>query len=214
MYQWDFSPVFDNAQLFIDGLEMTVLLTVITMASSLILGLVLALARLSNVKSLSAVTGVVVEFLRDTPLLVQIYWVYAVVPVPGFAAGYLGLTLNLSAFLSEVYRSGLQSIAAGQTEAGLALGMTKAVVLRRIVIPQAVVRMIPTFGSYWISLFRDTSLVTIIGVAELTHAAQQISVDSYRPFECYTALALIYLVLTLPQARFLDWLFKRVRGEG
>jgi polar amino acid transport system permease protein len=85
--------------------------------------------------------------------------------------------------------------------------------MRRIVLPQAVIRVVPPLGTYWISCFRDSSLVTIIGVFELSHAAQQVSTETYRPFEAYTILAVIYLILTYPQARALDWLFSRFRVQ-
>lgn len=211
MYNWDWSVVTDNWQLFAWGLARTVELVVITMTTSLVLGLVVAVLRMSRNKVASQAAYWYIEFFRGTPLLLQLYIIYQTGPFTSFVAGYIGLTLNLTAFLAEVYRSGLSSVSQRQTEAALALGMTPHKTLLRIVIPQAVLRVIPPLGTYWVSLFRDSALVAFIGVAEVMHAAQQISVDSYRPFEAFTALAIIYMVITYPQARLVGWLHEKLR---
>ena len=186
-YEWDFSVIGNYWPMLLHGIQITILLVFVTMISALVLGLAVAVARVSRYKLLQYAAAAYTEFLRGTPLLVQLYWVYYLFPVSAFVAGYLGLTLNLSAFIAEVYRSGLQSIDKGQREAGLAVGMSNFTVMRRVLIPQAVMRVIPPLGTYWISCFRDTSLVAIIGVYELTHAAQLISQGlrshpDYQPF--------------------------------
>ena len=112
-----------------------------------------------------------------------------------------------------MYRSGLSSVSRGQWEAAQALGLTHRKTLMRIIIPQAVLRVIPPLGTYWVSLFRDSALVAFIGVAEVMHAAQQISVDTYRPFEAFTALAILYMAITYPQARLVGWLHEKIRVE-
>jgi ABC-type amino acid transport system permease subunit len=160
---------------------------------------------------LSSAAAAYVSLFRGTPLLLQLYIVYQTGPFTSFEAGYIGLTLNLAAFLSEVYRSGLSSIGKRQWEAAFAIGMKEATALRRIIVPQAVLRVIPPLGTFWVSLFRDSALVAFIGVAEVMHAAQQVAISSYRPFEAYTALAVLYIAITYPQARLVSWLYERFR---
>lgn len=213
MYHWDWSVVTDNWQLFAWGLLKTVELVTITMATSLVLGLGVAVLRMSNNKYVSAIAYWYIEFFRGTPLLLQLYIIYQVGPFTSFMAGYIGLTLNLTAFLAEIYRAGLSSISQRQWEAAQALGLTHSKALRRIIIPQATLRVIPPLGTFWVALFRDSALVAFIGVAEVMHAAQQISVDSYRPFEAFTAVAVLYIVITYPQARLVGWLHERLRVE-
>lgn len=211
MYNWDWSVVTSNWPLFATGLVMTVQIVVLTMATSLVTGLLMAVARMSDNRFLSGAAKWYIEIFRNTPLLLQLYIMYRTTPLDSFLAGYIGLTLNLTAFLAEVYRSGLSSIGKGQWEAAMSLGMPRSKALRRIIIPQAIIRVIPPLGTFWVSLFRDSALVAFIGVAELTHAAQKIAVLTYRPFEAFTALAILYMVLTYPQARLVSWIHERLR---
>ncbi len=211
MYEWDWSAVTSNWPLFATGIVKTVEIVVLTMATSLVAGLLVAIARMSENRFVSGAAKWYIEIFRNTPLLLQLYIIYRTTPLNSFLAGYIGLTLNLTAFLAEVYRSGLNSIGKGQWEAAMSLGMPHRSALVRIVIPQAVIRVVPPLGTFWVSLFRDSALVAFIGVAELTHAAQKISIDSYRPFEAFTALAVLYMVLTYPQARLVSWIHERMR---
>lgn len=211
MYEWDWSVVLDNWQLFGWGLLQTVYLVVLVMASALILGFLLALARVSSMGIVRNCAAAYIAVFRGTPLLLQLYIIYQTGPFTSFGAGYLGLTLNLTAFLAEIYRSGLTSVSKRQWEAAYAIGMTQTTALRRIIVPQAILRVIPPLGTFWVSLFRDSALVAFIGVAEVMHAAQQVAIASYRPFEAYTALAVLYFVITYPQARLVAWLYDRFR---
>ncbi|TAL86954.1 MAG: amino acid ABC transporter permease [Candidimonas sp.] len=211
MYQWDWSVITTNWPLFGWGLLKTIEIVVITMATSLVTGLLMAILRMSKNRLLSGFSYWYIEIFRNTPLLLQLYIVYRSAQFGSFLAGYIALTLNLTAFLAEIFRSGLSSIDKQQWEAGLSLGMTSKSTLRRIIIPQAVRRIVPPLGTYWVSLFRDSALVAYVGVAELTHAAQEVSVNTYRPFEAFTALAIFYIVLTYPQARIVAWIHEKVR---
>lgn len=211
MYDWDWSVVYENRQLFAWGLLQTVYLVVLVMSSSLVLGLGLALARGSSVNLIRNAAATYIAVFRGTPLLLQLYIIYQAGPFDSFMAGYIGLTLNLTAFLSEIYRSGLSSVSKRQWEAAYAIGMTHQAALRRIIIPQAVLRVIPPIGTFWVSLFRDSALVAFIGVAELMHAAQEVAIASYRPFEAYTLVAIFYIAITYPQARLVSWLYERFR---
>lgn len=211
MDHWHWSVVFSHWEWFLAGGIMTVKLVVITMLTSLVTGLIVALCAYSRNRIIKGLAIAYIEILRDIPLLLELFFVFEVTPLSPFIAGYIGLTLNLTAFLAEVYRSGLTSIDAGQSEAGLTLGMTNRQVLRRIIIPQSVVRVIPPIGTFWVSLFRDSALVSIIGIHELTYQAQHLASITYRPLVVFTALAIIYMVLTYPQARLVSWIHERLR---
>lgn len=213
MYNWHWSVVTSNWELFLAGGIMTVKLVVVTMLTGLVLGLIVALGAMYTHRTVKKVFVAYIEIFRDVPLLLQLYFVYQVTSLGPFLAGYIGLTLNLTAFLAEIYRSGLSSISVGQSEAGASLGMTRLQVLKRIVVPQAVVRVIPPIGTFWVSLFRDSALVSIIGIHELTYQAQYLASTTYRPLEVFTALAIIYMVITYPQARLVSWIHERLRVQ-
>lgn len=211
--QWD--VVFDNWRIFLDGALLTIFLTVTTMALAIPGGLLLAFLRLSPVRGLSLAATCFVEFFRATPLLLQIYWVYYVLPaafgiqLDALTTAIVGLTCNVSAFNSETFRAGILSIRQGQWNAGLALGMSRAQVMTRIVLPQAVMRVLPALASTWVSLFKDTSLVAIISVPELSYVSLKLRAETYRILEVLTAVALIYWVLGYPQAKLVDWIHRR-----
>ena len=216
-YDWHFDVVAEEFDFLLGGLGLTVGLSVLSMAASLILGLLVSFARLSPWRLLRAVSSVYTDFLRGTPLLVQLLWIYYSLPIltgvtfSPFTSAAIALTLNLSAFVSEVYRAGIQSIGRGQREAALALGMSGWQAMRRIILPQSIRRVLPPLGSIWVSLFKDTALVSVIAVPELMYRGKVLSIETYRPLEIYTAVAIIYFLVTYPQARGVDWLFNRAR---
>jgi His/Glu/Gln/Arg/opine family amino acid ABC transporter permease subunit len=213
----DWSVVWDNRWRFVEGVEVTVMLTVATMAVALPGGLLLALLRLSPIRALSGATTGFVEFFRATPLILQIYWVFYVLPaafditLSEFTTALVGLSLNVSAFNSETFRAGIQSIRPGQWNAALALGMTKAQVMRKIILPQAIMRVLPALASTWVSLFKDTSLVSIIAVADLSYVALKIRSETFRVLEVLTAMAALYCLMGYPQAKLVDWMHRRFR---
>lgn len=211
MYHWDWSVLLQYWPLFLEGLIRTVEIAVLTMSTALLTGLLLALARISNSWIARRLAHWYIEVFRNIPLLLQLYIMYRATPLNSFMAGYVGLTLNLTAFLAEVYRSGLNSISKGQWEGARSLGMTETRLLTRIIIPQAVRRVVPPLGTFWVSLFRDSAMAAYIGVAELTHAALEVSIQTYRPFEAFTALAIAYMILTYPQARLVAWVHEKFR---
>jgi polar amino acid transport system permease protein len=209
-YQWHFEVVWKNLPLLLSGLEKTAMLTAISMALGLTLGLAVALCRIRYAWS-RALIVTYVEIFRTTPILVQLIWIYDVLPGVGlrfdpFWSAVVALTLNLGAYLSEIFRAGVLSISRGQTYAGLALGMTRVQVARVVVLPQAVRRVIPPLASMWVGLFKDTSLASAIAVAELSYQANTLAVRTYRPVEILTAVAVIYFLITYPQARIARWL--------
>jgi len=213
----DWSVVWDNLPRLWEGALMTIWLSIVTMALSIPGGLILAFMRLSRVRPVSKAATAFVEFFRATPLILQIYWVFYVMPaaldvrLSEFATALLGLTLNVSAFNSETFRAGILSIRGDQWNAGLALGMTKFQVMREIVLPQAVTRVLPALASTWVSLFKDTSLVSIIAVADLSYVALKIRSETYRVLEVLTAMAALYCLMGYPQAKLVDWLHRRFK---
>lgn len=211
--QWN--VVWDNWRIFFDGALLTIFLTVATMALAIPGGLILAFMRLSPYRFSRGAATAFVEFFRATPLLLQIYWVYYVLPaafgvqLDQMTTAIVGLSCNISAFNSETFRAGIVSIRQGQWNAGLALGMSRNQVLARIVLPQAVMRVLPALASTWVSLFKDTSLVAIISVPELSYVSLKLRAESYRILEVLTAVAVIYWLLGYPQAKLVDWLHRK-----
>lgn len=216
-YTWRFDVAIENLPVLLEGLGMTVLMTVSAMAVGLIVGLIVALMRLSPFRLVQAPAYVFTEVFRTTPLLVQVVWVFAVLPITTgvtlspFFSGLVALGLNVAAFMSEVYRAGIASVAAAQTNAALALGMTKSQAMRRVVLPQAVLRMVPPMAAMWVALFKDTSILAAIGVAEMMTQARFLASDTYRPLEIYTMVAVVYFLITYPQSLGVNRLFARFR---
>lgn len=214
---FDWSVVWSSLPRLLSGAWMTIWLTVVTMVLAIPGGLLLALMRLSPLRVVSGAATAFVEFFRATPLILQIYWVYYVLPayfdlqLSQLATAIVGLTCNISAFNSETFRSGIVSIRQGQWNAGLALGMRRADVFARIVFPQAVMRVLPVLASTWVSLFKDTSLVAIISVPELSYVALQLRAQTYRILEVLTAMAALYWLMGYPQAKLVDWIHHRYR---
>jgi len=193
----------------------TVLLTVATMAISVPCGIVVASLRLYAWAPLRAIATAYVELFRNLPLILLVYWAFYVLPIatdlglPPFATGLAALALNVTAYNAETFRAGIGSIRRGQLEAAMALGMSRAQAVRRIVLPQAVRRILPVLASTWVSLFKDTSLVSVIAVTELAYVAMQIRAQTFRVLEMLTAMAAIYWLLGYPQAKLVDWIQRR-----
>jgi len=185
------------------------------MALSLILGLLVTLGRLSHVRIINTLAYVYTETFRTLPLIVLLFWLYWSLPIltgialPAFACAVLAFTLNVAAYQAEIYRAGIASISPAQHQAGLALGMTRSQVMRRIIMPQAVARILPVTGSLWIALFKDSSLASIIAVHDLMYQGRVLTVTLFRPIEILTTVALIYIVLLYPQAQVVNFLYRR-----
>jgi ectoine/hydroxyectoine ABC transporter permease protein EhuD len=195
----------------LEGLKITVELTFIVLAISLVLGIFVALSRLSKSRVLSTVTGFYVDFMRATPLLLQLIYIYFVLPTIGirpdpFVAGVVGLSLNYTAYLSEVYRSGIQAIPRGQLDAAAALGMRPSLTMRRIVLPQAIRIVIPPLGNYFVALFKDTSLVSALTLQELLFSGQIIISRTYDYFTIYTMVLFLYFLVGYPSLMFVRYL--------
>ena len=203
-YRWDFGSVFGNWQILAQGLIGTFELAVASLAAGLALGLLVGAARYSRTRLLQWPATAYVEVFRNTPVLVQIMWFFFAFPilapfqVSAYTAAALALSLNTSAFAAEIFRAGIQSIARGQWDAARALGMSYPQQLRRIILPQAVKRMLPAFTNRGLELLKMTSLASAIAFPELLYAARTISTAHFNPIEAYTTVALIYFVIAWP----------------
>ncbi|WP_372965760.1 ectoine/hydroxyectoine ABC transporter permease subunit EhuD [Marinobacter sp.] len=177
---------------------------------AVVLGLVFALAQRTPSRLLTFVVRELVEFIRSTPLLLQIFFIYYVGPQFGlrlspWSAGLIAIGLHYAAYLSEVYRGGIESVPKGQWEAARAINLSTAKTYRRIIIPQALPPALAGMGNYLVGIFKDTPMLSVIGVAELMHAANSIGAENFRYLEPYTIVGLIFLAISLPTA----WLLRR-----
>ena len=203
-YNWDFFSVFLNWRLLSIGLMNTIKLAVVCLVFGLLFGLFVGAARYSKKRILNWPATIFVEVFRNTPALVQIIWFFFALPIllpfdiDSFTAAFLGLMLNTVAFSSEIFRGGIQSISPGQWEAGKSLGMTYFQQMRRIILPQAIKRMLPAFTNRGVELTKMTSLASVIAYAELIHQARTISTMNFNPIETYTIVAFIYFVMIYP----------------
>jgi His/Glu/Gln/Arg/opine family amino acid ABC transporter permease subunit len=212
---FDWSVIWQNRWAFAGGVLVTVELTVCTMLLSIPLGILLMALRRSPSAVLRAIGLIYVETFRNIPLILLVFWLFYVLPtlldvqMPPFTTGLLGLTLIVSAYNAETFRAGVNSIRRGQSDAALALGMSRGEVMRIVILPQAVRRVLPILASTWVSLFKDTSLVSVIAVAELSYVGMAIRSSSFRILEVLTAMAAIYWCLGYPQAKLVDWIHRR-----
>ena len=203
-YNWDFFSVFLNWRLLSIGLMNTIKLAVVCLVFGLLFGLFVGAARYSKKRIFSWPATIFVEVFRNTPALVQIIWFFFALPIllpfdiDSFTAAFLGLMLNTVAFSAEIFRGGIQSISPGQWEAGKSLGMTYFQQMRRIILPQAIKRMLPAFTNRGVELTKMTSLASVIAYAELIHQARTISTMNFNPIETYTIVAFIYFVMIYP----------------
>ncbi|SME88441.1 polar amino acid transport system permease protein [Tistlia consotensis] len=219
-YEWDFGIVLRNADLLLLGLANTLKVTGLALAFGLPLGLALALGRLSPRRWLRAPVGLVVEFFRSTPPIVQLFWFFFALPlltgieIDPFRASVLTFSIQSSAFFAEVFRGGIVSIERGQWEAAKAIGMARGQALRRVVLPQAVKRMIPAFLERVIELMKTTTLVATVSYADLLYQANNIAQRTYRPLEVFTVAAVLYFVVLFPLSLSVRGLERRLARSG
>ncbi|HTC07946.1 MAG TPA: amino acid ABC transporter permease [Acetobacteraceae bacterium] len=211
----DWSVVTAHAGDLAQGTALTVLMAVLTMALAVPGGIILALLRLSGSRVLSGLSASFTDLFRNLPLILVIYAAYYILPLAldlqfsPFTTGLIALALNVSAYNSETFRAGIASIRRGQGEAALALGMSRWQAMREVILPQATRRVLPVLASTWVSLFKDTSLVSVISVGELAYTAMRIRSQTFRVLEMLTAMAAIYWALGYPQAKLVDWLNRK-----
>jgi len=202
MYQFHFEAVTPYLPLLLKGLGVSAYVSLSAMAVGTILGLLLALARLSGVLILSIPVRAFVDFVRGIPALVLLIYIYYGVSiffginVPAIAAAIGGLGIFYAAYLSETFRAGIMAVDRGQVEAAMSLGMRRLLIFRRVVVPHAFRIVLPPLTNSFISLFKDSSLVSVLAISELTREGQQVMIATFRAFEVLTIVALIYYVIT------------------
>lgn len=212
MLQWKWEFVGDITPRLIEATGNTLIAAGAGYAIALVLGLFLALVQRTRYRPLTFVVREVVEFIRSTPLILQIFFIFYVGPQFGirlspWMSGMIAIGLHYSCYLSEVYRGGIESVAKGQWEAAVALNMTTVQKYRRVIIPQAIPPALAGMGNYLVGIFKDTPMLSVIGVAELIHTANAIGSENYRFLEPYTMVGIIFLVISLPAAGLI-WLFE------
>ena len=208
-----------NLEFLLSGLWYTVSLSVISIILSVLLGLLVALPGLSNSRIGRSFNRLYVEIFRAIPILVMILWVYYGLPVllninmGVFVAGMVALALCDSAFEAEIFRAGIQSINRGQVEAADSLGLSYFDKMRYVVLPQAIRRILPPLGNQFVYMLKMSSLVSVIGLTELTRQANELVVTEYRPLEIYSFLVLEYLVLIIIVSQGVRWLEHKMRAD-
>jgi polar amino acid transport system permease protein len=208
-----------NLLFLLGGLKGTIALSVLSFVIAVILGLLIALPALYGNRPLRAVNRLYVEPFRAAPALVLILWVYYGLPVvlgirlEAFSAGVVALALSESAFLAEIFRAGIQSVGRGQDEAADAIGLTFADKMWFVILPQAIRRILPPLGNQFVYMLKMSSLVSVIGLGDLTRRANELVVNQYRPLEIYTFLVLEYLVLIMIVSHLVRRLENRMRAD-
>jgi ectoine/hydroxyectoine ABC transporter permease protein EhuC len=199
----------------LQGALITIQLSFLSMVCGICVGLLVALGRLSGIKPLDWLLQVYLEVWRNVPLIVQLLVIYFTLPeigirLPAFWAGVLGLSLNLGAYLSEVFRAAIASIDKGQVDAAISIGMSRFTAFRRVVLPQALLIAVPTLGGYFVSLLKDSALVSFIAVNELLRNGTIIISSTFRSMEIYAMVAMIYFVMSFIASRAARWLELRL----
>ncbi|HML32394.1 MULTISPECIES: amino acid ABC transporter permease [Sporomusa] len=216
---FDFNLIVDSFPLLLMGAGVTVQITALSVGFGLLIGMFVGIARLSTLWPVKMLAAIYVDFIRGTPLLVQIFLIYFALPllvgqrIDPFIAAITACSVNSGAYVAEIFRSGIQSIDKGQTEAGRSLGMTWAQTMRYIILPQAFKRIIPPLGNEFIAMLKDSSLVSVIGFEELTRRGQLIIARTYGSFEIWLTVAFIYLIMTFTISRLVDYLERRYKTD-
>jgi len=205
-----------NLKFLIAGFADTISVSLISMLFAMTIGLIVALPALSSSKPLNALNRIYVEVIRSIPVLVLLLWVYYGMPtlldisLNHFWAGVIALTIAESAFMAEVFRGGIQAIARGQHEAAESLGLNYWQKMRLVILPQAFRQILPPLGNQFVYILKMSSLVSVIGLSDLTRRANELVVNEYLPLEIYTFLVIEYLVLILCVSQAVRWLEKRI----
>jgi polar amino acid transport system permease protein len=215
-YQFDWSVIGPILPLLLLGLQLTLEITVVVILIGMLAGIPVALARMSPVPLIRWPAQLYIEVFRGTPALVQLIWIYYALPaltgvaLSPFVSVVIALGLNMAAYMAETYRAGFQAVPREHIEAAQVLGLSKFDTLRYITIPQAIVQQIPVILSMNIDLFKATSLVSVLGVADLTYVGHVQSSNTFRPLEIFTTIAALYFAIAFPAALLASALERRI----
>jgi polar amino acid transport system permease protein len=216
-YNFRFDAVYNNLPFLLEGIYLTLFISGVSLVLSMGLGLIVAVGRLSSSRALSLLSAAYLEVFRDTPVLVQLFWVYYVLPIllgiriDALTASILGLTLHSAAFLSEIYRAGIQTVPVGHIEAAKVLGLSRLDTFLRIVMPQAVRNVLPPLVNNLIDLIKLSSLSSVFAVGEITRKAGELSASTFRPLEIFSFVAILYFMICWPLSLLIRGLERRLR---
>lgn len=211
----DWNVITSNLQLLLYGAWMTIKITAVAVSCGFIIGLIVSLARMSNFILIRLIAKCYVDIIRGTPMLVQIFMIYFALPqiigmrIDPYVAAVAACSINSGAYVSEIFRAGIQSIDKGQMEAGRSLGLTWGQTMRYIIMPQAFKAIIPPLGNEFIAMLKDSSLVSVIGFEELTRRGQLIIAKTYASFEIWGTVAVIYLIMTVTISQLVGYLERK-----
>jgi len=217
---FDFSVITDHWRFLASGVGVTLALAIFSGVTSIVAGFIVAMARLYGPRWLRSIVVLYIDSMRAIPVLVVLVWAFFALPIvagitmPPFYAALLGLTVHLAAYAAEIFRAGIESVRPGQTRAALALGMSQPQIVRRILLPQAVVRMLPSFGSLLSVTIKDTAIASVIAVPELMRQSETVQGQTFQPIEVYTFAMLVYFVLLFPVTRGVDRVYRRLAHLG
>ncbi len=209
-FDFKVSVMWESVPILLTGMKLTIIITVLGLVSGFILGTVFGLMKISRNLFFRKLGGFYVESIRGTPLMVQVMFIYFGLPlaigmrVPPMLAGVTAIGVNSGAYIAEIVRGAFQSIERGQTEAGRSIGLTHLQTLYYVIWPQALKRMIPPLGNQFIISLKDTSLLVVVGVGELTRTGQEIIAANFRAFEVWLTVAVMYFVMTMSIAKVLN----------
>ncbi|WP_257131732.1 amino acid ABC transporter permease [Bacillus sp. AFS017336] len=206
----DFSILTDHMEYFLDGLRVTILTSLIALLCSFILGTLVAVMRIAPIKPLNWLGSIYVEFIRNIPVLVVIFFTYLAGSYSGMVAGTIGLTIYTAAFIAEAIRAGILSVPKGQMEAARSTGLTYGQAMRLIILPQAIKIVIPPLGNQFLNLVKNSSLLAVVAGQDLMYQGDLISAMTYVTFDTYIFVGLFYLVLTIPLSIGVNYLEKRL----
>jgi polar amino acid transport system permease protein len=216
----DVSPILASWHFLLDGVAVTLLLSALTVLCSLVLGGAVGLARCYGPAWLRVPLVFYIDSMRSVPVLVVLVWTYFALPavsglsLPPFWAALVALTAHIAAYVAEIVRAGVTSVRPGQTRAALALGMSGVQVVREIVLPQAIIRMLPAFGSILSITIKDTAIASVIAVPEYMNRSQTVAGQSFRPIEIFVLAALVYFLMLFPVTRVVDIAYRRLAFLG
>ncbi|MFF3024549.1 amino acid ABC transporter permease [Gottfriedia sp. NPDC057948] len=206
----DFSILTEHMEYFLEGLRVTVLTSLIALLCSFILGTIIAVMRIAPIKPLNWLGSVYVEFIRNIPVLVVVFFTYLAGSFSGMVAGTIGLTIYTSTFIAEAIRAGILSVPKGQMEAARSTGLSYGQAMRLIILPQAIKIVIPPLGNQFLNLVKNSSLLAVVAGGDLMYQGDLISAMTYVTFDTYIFVALFYLVLTIPLSIGVGYLEKRL----
>ncbi len=211
---WDWQFAREITPILLQGLKVTIIATILGAAVAAVLGLVFALLRRSSNRVVARTAGFLVQFIRGTPLLVQLYFIFYVLPdigirLPALAAGVIGMGLHYATYAAEVYRGGIEAVARGQWEAARATNLTMRQTWTHVILPQALPPMIPALANYLLAMFKETPLLSAITVLEMMNQAKSVANSTYRYVEPMTLVGVFFLIISLISVAGLRWLERR-----